>query len=302
MSRQKGFLSEKENFLAIPEDSSHPDIAKVVILPVPFEQTSTFGKGSKKGPEAIIQASHEVELYDTVLGCEIYKQCGGIATLKPLKVKGHSGKKLAEALEKEVGYWLDKDKFVITIGGEHTSIIGAVYAHIEKYEPLTVIQFDAHSDMRNVYLNNQWNHACAMARILDRHKGKLIQVGIRSEAPEEPEIIKKYDGQVRTFYAHKIIEEGNGIIEKILDESADFVYITFDCDVFDPSIIPATGTPEPGGLNWEWINQFFSLLSHHKKIVGFDISELSPIPYLHHPQFTIAKMIYRLIGYTFLAR
>lgn len=299
MQKKRAYMGEKENFLALSRDYSSPDTAKVIILPVPFEKTSTFGKGSKKGPSAIIEASHEVELYDAVLGYEPYQTCGGIATLNPLKIKGHSGEKVAKVLEEEVIYWLEQDKFVITIGGEHSSIVGSVYAHIERYQSLTVIQFDAHSDLRHSYLNDKWNHACAMARILDKPATKLVQIGIRSEAPEEPAIVKNFGERVNTFYAHKIQKEGEKIFEKILNELTEHVYITFDCDAFDPSIIPATGTPEPGGLIWEWVNQFFELLSQRKKIVGFDVSELSPIPYLHHPQFTIAKMIYRLIGYTF---
>ncbi|MGC8739665.1 MAG: agmatinase [Candidatus Hydrogenedens sp.] len=302
MSRKIEFMNEKENFLALSREFSHPNTAKVIILPIPFEKTSTFGKGSKRGPEAIIHASHEVELYDTVLGFEPYRTCGGIATLTPLKVKEHSGEKLAKVLEEKVNYWLEQDKFVITIGGEHSSIIGSVYAHTKKYKPITVIQLDAHSDLRSSYLGEKWNHACAMARILDRHDGNLVQIGIRSEAPEEPAIIKTLGNRISTFYAHKIHKEGDKIFAKILNELSEYVYITFDCDVFDPSIIPSTGTPEPGGLYWEWVNRFFEILSRHKKIVGFDVSELSPIRNLHYPQFTIAKMIYRLIGYTFPAK
>ncbi len=295
MQKKRKFMGEKENFLALPRDYSHPDTAKVVILPVPFEKTSTFGKGSKKGPSTIIEASHEVELYDTVLGFEPYQTCGGIATLTPLKIQGHSGAKLAQILEKEVNYWLEQNKFVVTIGGEHSSIVGSVYAYAKKYQPLTVVQFDAHSDLRNSYLNDRWNHACAMARILDRPITKLVQIGIRSEAPEEPEIIKSFGEKVIPFYAHKIQKEGEKIFKEILNELTEYVYITFDCDAFDPSLIPATGTPEPGGLNWEWVHHFFEILAQEKKIVGFDVNELSPIPYLHHPQFTIAK----IIGYIF---
>ncbi|HOK08902.1 MAG TPA: agmatinase [Candidatus Hydrogenedens sp.] len=295
----KTYLSEKENFMALSQNFSHSDTANVIVLPVPFEKTSTFGKGSKKGPEAIINASHEVELYDTVLGYEPYKTCGGIATLCPLRTTSISGSNLAKTLEKEVSYWLNKKKYIVTLGGEHSSIVGSVYAHITTYKPLTIIQLDAHSDLRDAYLNDKWNHACAMARILDRHNEKLIQVGIRSEAPEEPEILKQEKNRVFTFYAHKLKEREKISIKEIVDLSDEQVYITLDCDVFDPSIIPSTGTPEPGGLTWEWINHFFSVLSKERKIVGFDVSELSPIPFLHHPQFTIAKLIYRLIGLIF---
>ncbi|HOV33105.1 MAG TPA: agmatinase [Candidatus Hydrogenedens sp.] len=296
---KKNYLDEHRNFLALPEEVSNPEHAHIIVLLVPYERTSTFGKGSKKGPKEIINASHEVELYDTVLGYEPYRTCGGISTLSPLKVRDSSAAKLASVLEDAVSYWLEQGKFVITIGAEHSSIVGAVYAHIKKYKPLTIIQFDAHSDLRSSYLNDEWNHACAMARILDRHEGNLVQIGIRSEAPEEPETLKTLRGRVSTIYAHKIKMKGDEVIEEILDNLAENAYITFDCDVFDPSIIPATGTPEPGGLSWEWINHFFEVLANKRRIVGFDVSELSPIPYLHYPQFTIAKLIYRLIGYIF---
>ncbi len=298
---KKNYLDEYRNFLALPAEFSNPEQARVVVLPVPYEKTSTFGKGSNKGPKEIIRASHEVELYDTVLGYEPYRTCGGIATLTPLKIKNESGAKLASILEKDILHWLEQEKFVITIGGEHASIVGAVYAHIERYKPLTIIQFDAHSDLRSAYLGDTWNHACAMARVLDRHKGNLVQIGIRSEAPEEPEILKALGDRVSTIYAHKIKTREEEVIEEILDNVTENVYITFDCDVFDPGIIPATGTPEPGGLSWDWVNHFFKVLADKRRIVGFDVSELSPIPYLHYPQFTIAKLIYRLIGYIFHA-
>ncbi len=297
--RKKIYLDAHKNFLALPEEFSNPEYAHLIVLPVPYERTSTFGKGSKRGPKEIINASHEVELYDAVLGYEPYQTCGGIATMSPLKVKDSSGAKLASILENEVSYWLEQGKFVITIGGEHSSIVGAVYAHTAKYKPLTIIQLDAHSDLRSSYLEDTWNHACAMARVLDRHNGNLVQIGIRSEAPEEPEILKILGDRVSTIYAHKIKINKDRVIEEILDAVSENVYITFDCDVFDPGIIPATGTPEPGGLDWDWVNHFFEVLAHKRQIVGFDVSELSPIPYLHYPQFTIAKLIYRLIGYIF---
>lgn len=291
-------LSQKENFLGIPDEHSRLQQSRVVVLPVPYEKTSTYGKGSKKGPKAIIKASQEVELYDSKLQIETYRNIGGIATLRPLNTRKLTGEQLAEKLYEVVQQLLAQNKFVITLGGEHTSIVGAVYAHIHKYKPLTIIQFDAHSDLRDSYQSDAWNHACAMSRILDRYTGKLVQIGIRSEAPEEPVIKQSLNNQVFTFYAHHI---KTNTIKKILSEILPLldkhVYITFDCDVFDPSLIPATGTPEPGGLYWDWIDQCLETISKARRLVGFDISELSPIKPLHHPQFVIAKLIYRLLGY-----
>ncbi len=289
-------LKENKNFLGIPKEYSDFETSKYVILPVPYEKTSTYGKGSRKGPEAILKASHEVELYDVALGMETYKECGGITTLSPTTFEVKKGESLATKLQDFVMHLLNEDKFVITIGGEHTSVVGAIYAYIEKFPKLTVVQFDAHSDLRDSYMNSKWNHACAMARVLDKHKGKLIQVGIRSVGPEELDIRGKNSDRVVTYYAYDI-KEDFGKIEKIIDDLTEYVYITFDCDVFDPSVIPATGTPEPGGLTWEWVDGFFCELSQRRKIVGFDVSELLPIPTLHHPQFIIAKLIYRIIGY-----
>lgn len=290
-------LKQNKNFLGIPEEYSSIETSRYVILPIPYERTSTYGRGSNNGPKAILTASQEVELYDVALGKETYKICGGIATLSPTTfgIK-KNGKVLADKLENLASQLINDDKFVITIGGEHTSVVGAIYAHIENFPHLTVVQFDAHCDLRDSYMDDRWNHACAMARVLDKHKGKLVQVGIRSVGPEELNIREENSERLITFYAHDI-KENYERISQIIDTLTDFVYVTFDCDVLDPSIIPSTGTPEPGGLSWEWIDKFFAELSHHKKIIGFDISELSPIPNIHYPQFTIAKLIYRIIGY-----
>lgn len=294
-------LKQDSNFLGIEDKYSDFTTSKFIILPVPFERSSTYGKGSKFGPQSILDASHEVELYDVVVGMETYKECGGIATIKPTKFGAKNCQDLSKKLYELVKNLLNLDKFVVTIGGEHTSVVGAIHAYVENFPDLTVIQFDAHSDLRDTYLGDKWNHACAMARVLDKHKGRLVQIGIRSVGPEELELRKDYQDKLLTFYAHEIKDDYKSI-NRIIEYLGEKVYVTFDCDVFDPSIIPATGTPEPGGLTWEWIDCFFKNLAKEKKIVGVDISELAPIPNLHHPQFTIAKLIYRILGYVTISR
>ncbi|MCX8064054.1 MAG: agmatinase, partial [Candidatus Hydrogenedentes bacterium] len=262
-------LKQTDNFLGIEDKYSNFETSKYVILPIPYEETSTYGKGSKLGPQAILNASHEVELYDVVLGMETYKECGGITTIKPTKLGARTSKDLSKKLSEFVRKMLELNKFVITIGGEHTSVVGAIYAHIEKFPDLTILQFDAHSDLRDSYSGDKWNHACAMARVLDTYKGKLVQIGIRSVGPEELELRANISQRLITFHAHDV-KDNPDKIHDIINHLGEKVYITFDCDVFDPSVIPATGTPEPGGLTWEWIDKFFHTLTKERRVVGFD--------------------------------
>lgn len=291
------FLSPGENFMALERAHSHPDDASVIVIPVPFEQTSSFGLGSSGGPEAIITASHEVELFDAALGFEPFQAVGGIATLAAMDLDGLDGERVSQRLCAEVSEWLERGKFVVTLGGEHTSIVGAVRAHCEACNDLTVLQFDAHSDLRPDYLGTRWNHACAVARILDFHDS-VVQVGIRSQDKAEREVASAKGLPV--FYAHAIhhdAEQGHDWVQPILDATRQNVYITFDCDVLDPSVIPATGTPEPGGLTWLQVDKLLKRLCAARNVVGLDVNELAPIEGINYPQFTIAKLIYRFIGY-----
>lgn len=313
-------IPDAPNFLNLGPQDADPDRAGAVILPVPFEKTSTFGTGSVRGPAEIIRASSEVELFDVVLGSETFRRTGGIATAAPVTLAPAAagpgkpgdfgnipaeadGEALCHRLETEVTAWLNQGRTVVTLGGEHSSVVGAIRAHgraaAAAGESLTVIQFDAHSDLRETYMDDPWNHACAMARVLDVCD-HLVQVGIRSQAAEERARSER-DG-IPVHYAHGIIDaEHGGVdwIEPILQQCRSNVYITFDCDVFDPSIIPATGTPEPGGLTWHQVDRFVDLLTRQHRLVGFDVSELAPIPGLHHCEFTVAKLIYRWLGYIF---
>lgn len=288
-------LPPNANFLGLEVSDSDPLSAGVIVLTAPFEQTSTFGAGSSKGPDAILEASQQVELFDAVLGFETYKKVSGIATIEPIICENIH--QLCSELESETMFRLKKNKFVITIGSEHTSIVGAVKAHCNFYEPLTVIQLDAHSDLRNEYLGNPWSHACAARRILDFHTD-IVQVGIRSQAAEERAFSDSR--KIPVFYAHEIHQNdavGLDWIDALLKCCKSNVYVTLDCDVFDPSVVPATGTPEPGGLTWNQMNRLFERLASERRLVGVDINELSPIQNLNFPQFTISKFIYRILGF-----
>lgn len=282
------------HFLELSDQWSSRETAGVVIIPVPFEQTSSYGIGSRSGPEAIIAASSEVELFDSQLGIETYRHYNGIATIDP--VLSDSAENLADMLDQRVSQIIEHDRYVVTIGGEHTSIIGAVRAHCRKFPNLTIIQFDAHSDLRETYQDSRWSHACAMSRILDFHD-KVIQIGIRSQAREEH--LRARELELPVMHAHEIhfANSPSDWMIPILDECSEDVYVTFDCDVFDPSIMPATGTPEPGGLSWHQIDLFMNHLTKNHRLIGFDITELAPIEGINHPQFTMARLIYRWLGY-----
>ena len=284
-------------FLDLPPEQANPQTAGVVMLPVPFERTSTYGQGSARGPAAIIAASREVELFDTVLGCEPYEAAGGIATLAPLDVSDCDGQAVAERLRHEVGKWLIKNRLVITLGGEHTSVVGAIRAHCEAYANVTVLQLDAHSDLRPEYNGDPWNHACAMARVLDFHD-HLVQVGIRSQAKAERATAQERG--LTVVHAHDIHlkdDERADWLEEIIEATHHNVYVTFDCDVMDPSLVPATGTPEPGGLTWRQVNELLRRLCLERSVVGLDVNELAPIEGMTYPEFTMAKLIYRFVGY-----
>lgn len=294
-------IGKDGNFLGVDNEPGWPEDAGVLVLPVPFEQTSSYGQGSSAGPEAILEASQQVEFYDTRLGFAPIAKVKGIATLLPLEVDDCDGQQLADRLRKTVGKWLDRGRCVVTLGGEHSSIVGAVQAYARFFDDLTVLQLDAHSDLRESYQDSRWNHACAMARIREANK-RIVQVGIRSECEEEAERVRQ-DG-IPVFYAERIHEkerQGADWIAELIEAVSGQVYITFDCDAFDPSIMPATGTPEPAGLTWLQVDRLFSRLAERRRIVGFDINELAPIIGLNHPQFTMAKLIYRLLGYLSLS-
>lgn len=292
-------LPISRNFLALERSQSALQTSSVVIQQAPFERTTSYGKGAAKGPQAILKASHQVELFDAALGLELVSAIPGIATLPPVAPGNRDGRQYAQALRDETAHWIQQGKFVVTLGGEHTAIVGAIQAHCEAWEDLTVLQLDAHSDLRDEYDGSPWNHACAMARVLDFHS-HIVQMGIRSQCREERE--KTEVLRTPVIYAHQILTAPHGEeswIKRVIGACRKRVYVTFDCDVFDPAVIPATGTPEPGGLNWQHVDGLFRRLCNVRDVVGLDISELAPIPGIHHPQFSLAKLLYRFLGIRF---
>ena len=276
------------NYGGIPKKFSDLKNSKVVILPVPYDGTSTWIKGANKGPDAILEASANMELYDIESNSEIYKI--GIHTAKPVTEKS-SPEKMTEAVYNESKKYVGKYHTVI-IGGEHSVSFGTIKAHFEKYKNLCVLQIDAHSDLRPEYEGSKYNHACVMART--QELCRVVHVGIRSQCIEElPFVIKE-----NIFYAHEIYNN-NKWFEKAIERLTTNVYITIDLDGFDPSIMPSTGTPEPGGLDWFTVLNFLQKVYKKRNVVGFDVVELCPNKNNPAPDFLASKLIYKMLGYKF---
>ena len=248
-------MAHASNFGGLPREYSNLAGAQVVLIPVPYDETSTWIKGADKGPAALIEASANMELYDIETDCEIYKI--GIFTDKPIEEKS-SPEKMAEAVTKRVDGYIKNGKFTIVLGGEHSVSIGAIEAHVENYKDVTVLQLDAHTDLRQEYHGSKCNHACVMARA--REISPIVQVGIRSTAGPAEEILDRS----RIFFAEDIYDN-KAWIKKVISKLSKNIYITIDLDVFDPSIMPSTGTPEPGGLLWYDVLQLLKEVIKKKK-------------------------------------
>lgn len=261
--------------------------AKFAILPVPYDATSTWVKGADKGPEAFLDASFTLENYDVETGTEAYKH--GIATL-PFVAEDRTPELLCNQVQQEVTTLLNDGKFPVTIGGNHTVSIGAIRAMAQKYNNLTVLQLDAHSDLRPEYEGSPLNHACVMNRAAE--VAKITQVGIRSQCVEELPFFEKD----RLFYAHQIFDN-NQWQDKAIDTLTENVYVTIDLDVFDPSVLPSTGTPEPGGLTYYQVLHFLRSVFANRNVVGFDIVELCPNPIDKASDYLAARLAYQLMTY-----
>lgn len=287
-------LEPSAGFLAIPlEEHASWANAKVVIQQVPYEHTSSYIGGSDKGPAAIVEASHFVELYDEELDMETYEKCG-IVTLEEMDFRGRVNADAIEAIEDQTSEIIDSGKFVVSLGAEHTVTYGFVRAFHKKYKDLSVLQIDAHSDLRNAYQDNPYSHASVMARVDDLDI-PIVQVGIRAQCVEESETIKNSD-RIHTWYAH-MLWDNDLWIDACIDKLSDNVYLTIDADGFDPSVAPAVGTAEPGGLSWIQGCKLFRRLAERKNVVGFDIVEIAPRKTDIITEFTMAKLCYRIIGY-----
>ena len=277
------------NFGDLPEGYSNPEDARIVIIPVAYDGTSTWMKGADKGPDAIIEASANLELYDIETNSEVY--LNGIFTDET--IKGLSAPEdVVETVRKKVQEYIHRDKFAVVIGGEHSVSIGSMKAHVEKYHNITILQLDAHSDLRDEYNGSRHNHACVMARA--REMCPIVQVGIRSMDSCEKDLAKKSS----IFFAHDIYRNRDWV-EKVVSELSVRVYVTIDLDVFDPSVVPSTGTPEPGGLFWYDVLSLLKAVSESCDVVGFDVVELCPNDRNKAPDFLAAKLIYKLLSYKF---
>ncbi|GAB4312687.1 MAG: agmatinase [Bacteroidales bacterium] len=265
--------------------------ATIAVLPVPFDGTSTWVKGADKGPEALLEASANMELYDIETDSEVYLK--GIYTADP--VKAHSPDELVEKTEQEVIRLIRSGKFVVTIGGEHSVSIGPVLAHAALFDNLTILQIDAHTDLRQEYEGSQYNHACVMARA--REVAPIVQVGIRSMDISE----KPYLPEGSVFWADYIRNHSNWM-EEAISRLSENVYLTFDLDGLDPSILPSTGTPEPGGLYWHETIEFLKKVIESRNLVGFDVVELCPNPADKSSDFLASKLIYKLLSYRFQSK
>ena len=272
-----------------PEGNPAIETSPVVILPVPYDGTSTWVKGADKGPEALLHASANMELYDIETDSEVWKV--GIHTDAPVTANA-SPEAMVEAVRERVDALLQQKKFVVTLGGEHSVTIGAVQAYAQHWPDLTVLQIDAHSDLRPEYEGSPNNHACVMSRVADILP--FVQVGIRSMDVEELD----YMDRSRVVFAEEIQRSRNWI-SRVINNLSSNVYVTIDLDAFDPSVMPSTGTPEPGGLLWYQVIGLLREVNENANIVGFDVVELCPNPNNKAPDFLASKLLYKLLSYKF---
>jgi agmatinase len=272
----------------VSKDYYNFEKSRFIIIPIPYDLSSTYGSGARKGPSAIIEASLNMELYDEELNIEPY--LSGIYTMDHIEISSAGPEVMMKRVSEVVDHILKSNKFPIVLGGDHSITIGIVKAFENRYKNLSILQLDAHADLRDSYQDTKYGHASVGRRISESFP--LTIVGVRSISIEET----KYLDKINIFWARDIIESKVSIPDIIMNLS-DKVYITIDIDVFDPSIVPSVGTPEPGGLSWRQILNIVSEVASKKNIVGFDVVELSPIPGIIHPDFLSARLIYRIIGY-----
>ena len=281
------------NFYDIDQEFSSWKDSKAVILRAPYEATTTYRAGTINGPRAIFDASSQVELYDEELKKETYRI--GINNPDELKLEGLSPERMVAAVETAAGRVFDAGKFPVLLGGEHSVSIGMVGAAKKSYSDLAVLQFDAHADLRNTYQESRFNHACVARRLVEL--APVVGIGIRNLSKEGAEFIEQ--SGMKVFFAPEVLKNPGRIKKTISQLKTDNIYLTIDLDVMDPSIMPAVGTPEPGGLGWYEMCDLLSFAASSKKIVGFDVVELCPLQNEIRSDFLAARLIYRLLGYIF---
>ncbi len=287
------FLKQKKGFLGYEADPKIEN--KVIIVPFGLEKSVSYGSGTKNGPKEIIKASHQVELFDEDLKKEPYKSIG-IKTLKPFPIKKNL-KKAIDQISKINEEILSKDKFPLVLGGEHSITAGSIKPFAKKFDEVTIVHFDAHADLREVYNGEKYSHACAIKRCLDFENIKVVSFGIRNISAAEMKFYNSNRNRINIFWCKdKRMWDMNKIKDLLSNKN---IYITFDVDGLDSSIMPATGTPEPGGLLWDDVIPIIKTICQNSNVVGADINELAPIKGFDSYNFLVAKLAYKILSYTF---
>ena len=287
------YLSQKKGFLGYEANQNIK--AKVIIVPFGLEKTVSYGSGTKNGPKEIIKASHQVELFDEELNKEPYKEIG-IKTIKPFAIK----KKIGDALNQLSNInekILSKNKFPMVFGGEHSITPGSIKPFVNKYDQITLLHFDAHADLRESYQGEKFSHASAIKRCLDFKNVNVVSFGIRNLSQQEMDFYNDNRNRIEIFWGKDKKNWDLSKLDKLFKDKT--TYITFDVDGFDASIMPATGTPEPGGLLWEDVLPIIKEVCKISNIVGADINELAPIKNFDSYNFLVAKLAYKILAYTF---
>lgn len=287
------------NFLGLPPEESGLEHSAALILPVPYEATTSYGGGTKEGPQAILKASAQVELYDAELGMEPARHWG-IHTLPALAPDFRGPEFMTEAVAAAVTEYAGKGKLLGILGGEHTVSVGAVRALAGLGHDFLTVQLDAHADLRDEYDGTPYSHACTARRILDH--SPLVQIGIRSLDRGEAAFLHQNLNRVTTIFAEEMPRDRSYLQRLAALVQGRCVYLTLDLDVFDPSLMPAVGTPEPGGLFWYDVLEILRTLAAHSRILAFDCVELAPIPGVPAPDFTAAKLVYKMISLVLASR
>ena len=287
------YFPNNKGFLGIDNKFNFKE--KVIVVPFGLEKTVSYGGGTKNGPKEIIKASHQVELYDEELNCEPYKKIG-IKTLKPFKIEKNIKKALKKMsdINKKI---LSKNLFPMTFGGEHSITPGCIAPFTKKFKKLCLLHFDAHADLRESYNGEKFSHASAIKRCLDHKNVSVISFGIRNISKSEIPFLKKNLSRINIFWAKDKLNWNLNKFKKLIKNKN--VYLTFDVDGLDSSIMPATGTPEPGGLLWDETLNIIKIAAKNSNIVGADINELSPIKGFNSYNFLVAKLAYKIISYSF---
>ncbi len=288
------YLSNKNGFLGIDNKFSFKE--KVVVVPFGLEKTVSYGAGTRNGPKEIIKASHQVELYDEELNCEPFKKIG-IKTLKPFKIEKNV-KKALSVISKINQRILEKKLFPMTLGGEHSITPGCIAPFAKKFKNIYLLHFDAHADLRDSYNGEKFSHASAIRRCLDYPNVSVISFGIRNISKEEIPFLRKNSKRIKIFWAKDKSKWDLNKFKRLIKNKN--VYITFDVDGLDSGIMPATGTPEPGGLFWDETLNILKIAAKNSNIVGADLNELSPIKGFNSYNFLAAKLVYKILSYKFL--